>query len=257
MPEHYFHRFRKRLFKELGDSVKTQLLVGFILAGLILFWQVRTGLITKGDIGVNIAALLWPYIVVLAGFTVYHLGRTAFLLDRENQNRIAELGNPTQNFDTPQLFLDYSADDAKDFLSKSGLSVRNCGKRSAFIATLSCETAGRVRLLFDQMPIQRIDPDKGVMLKIMTEHLGDDGRWHPIGGTQGGQVEGCFEWLNNLNEEEMIPVTIKYSDYEGRQYTKTWTIRRDGILFLSKHIWCDQLQSAEAVKSLSQSAGHR
>lgn len=96
MPEHYIHRFRKRLYKELGEFVKTQLLVGFILTGVILWWQVHTGIITKPNIRANVSSFLWPYLVVLGLFTIYHLGRTAVLLDRESQSRITELEGAQQ-----------------------------------------------------------------------------------------------------------------------------------------------------------------
>ena len=103
MPEHYIHRFRRRLSKELGEFVKAQLAVGFILAALILWRQVHTGIITKPNIRANVSSLLWPYLVVFAGFTVYHFCRTAYLLDRDAQQKIVNLQADWDNVTAPVL----------------------------------------------------------------------------------------------------------------------------------------------------------
>jgi hypothetical protein len=91
------------------------------------------------------------------------------------------------------------------------------------------------------MPIQKIDPDKSVPVRLSTEHLADDGLWYGIGGTRGGQIEGCFDWLNDADGEEKVRVAIKYTDYEGKEYTTPCVILRDGTKFGPKRIWCELL----------------
>jgi hypothetical protein len=134
--------------------------------------------------------------------------------------------------ESPELFLEYSPEDAADFIHRSGLFVRNCGKKQAFRINLRSdpEKMRKVRLRFDDMPIQKIDPDKRALVKLSTEHLADNGIWHPIGGSRGGQIEHCFERLSEAGEGKRIPVTIEYSDYEGKSYTTPCVILRDDTL---------------------------
>lgn len=109
--EHYFRRFGTRLYRELGDFVRTQLLVGFLLAALILWWQIHTGVITRPNVHSTIVSLLWPYAVVLGLFGTYHIGRTAYLLDRESQNEITKLEDQLVSGDEiggPQLLIGFS-----------------------------------------------------------------------------------------------------------------------------------------------------
>jgi hypothetical protein len=99
------------------------------------------------------------------------------------------------------------------------------------------------------MPIQKIDPDRGAPANLGAEHVAKNGVWHPIGGTRGGQIEGCFEWLKDLGEDEKIFVTIRYTDYEGKEYMTPCIILRDGTLFRTKRIWCELVQAAEPTST--------
>src|ERR1700730_384159 len=101
--DRYLQRFGKRLSKELGDFVKTQLAIGFILSGLIVLWQGRIGIVTKPNIRANITSFVWPHLAVLAAFTVYHFGRTAYLLDREAQQNIRTLETKLNSIAAPIL----------------------------------------------------------------------------------------------------------------------------------------------------------
>lgn len=139
---------------------------------------------------------------------------------------------------SPKLYLEYSADHAKQFMAYSGLFVRNAGKKAAFKAYLGCSLA-TIRLEFREMPIERIDPDNGKPVDLLTEYLNDNKLWYPIGGLPGAQIQSCFERLNEAGLDETIPVTIKYADYEGREYKTPCVIRCDNTLFLIKRIWCE------------------
>lgn len=91
IPMCYFTRFRKRLGKELGESVKAQLLVGFTITGLIVWWQVRLGVIQGPEVPANVRSFLLPYLLVFLAFALYHLGRTAYLLDGEARQGLGAL----------------------------------------------------------------------------------------------------------------------------------------------------------------------
>ncbi len=80
--DHYFHRFRKRLSKELGDFVKTQ----FVLTVLIVWGRCEHH--TRPNIRANVSSFVWPYLMILGGFTVYHFCRTAYLLIERLSRRL-------------------------------------------------------------------------------------------------------------------------------------------------------------------------
>jgi hypothetical protein len=140
---------------------------------------------------------------------------------------------------SPKLYIEYSETHASHFLTHSGLIVRNTGKRVALKVILSCERT-KVRLLFKDMPIQKIDPDKGESVLVLAEHSNEEnGLWYPIGGTPGEQVRTCLDWLNNMSQAEVIPVTITYTDYGGKEYAKSCTIQREGKFLGTGRIWCE------------------
>lgn len=84
------------------------------------------------------------------------------------------------------------------------------------------------------MPIERISPGKWAPVKVRTDYRADDDRWIPISGMGNIQIESCLERAN-----EDIPVTISYTDYNGKEYTTPCVIRRDAKFILTKRIWCE------------------
>lgn len=153
----------------------------------------------------------------------------------------------------PQPCLEYSARRAEAHMTFSGLSVRNCGDKSAFKINLSCEPVGKMRLRFEDMPIQRIDPGDTHPVQVRTEEL--HGKlWHSIGGTLGMQIESLFEHMDRADtmkdlvvdteQEQRFPVTIKFTDYDGKkEQTTRWCIVRKGHMFLTKRIYCEMAPS--------------
>jgi len=146
----------------------------------------------------------------------------------------------------PQPSLEYSAQQAQQHMTHSGLFVRNCGDKSAFKTTLICDPVGKLRLRFDDMPIQRIEPDSSHPIRVYMEQLGTNGIWCSQGGTLGMQIEMCFERMDDTGDQrQRIPVTIKCFDYEGKkEHTTRWFILRDGEMFADKRIWCEMAQAA-------------
>jgi hypothetical protein len=149
------------------------------------------------------------------------------------------------NDQVPKPSLEYSAQHALQHMTYSGLLVPNCGKNSAFKITLVCDPVGKLRLRFDDMPIQRIDPGENHPIRVHMEQLGDNGIWCSQGGTPGMQIEMCFDRMDTGDERQEIPVTIKYFDYDGKQeHASRWFILRDGAMFADKRIWCEMAQAA-------------
>ena len=184
------------------------------------------------------ASTFWVCVWIAFGvsaFLTWLQEHQSISVEREARER-AEAALKDQS---PKLYLEYSPAHAADFLRYSGLLVRNTGRKAAFKTNLSCDPSAKVRLSFEEMPIQKIDPDKGESVQTRTEYLNDNGLWYPVGGTYGQQIESCFERLNEAGAEEAIAVEIKYTDYEGHEYMTACVIRRDGNLFLTKRIWCE------------------
>jgi hypothetical protein len=159
----------------------------------------------------------------------------------------------------PQPCLEYSSQHAGQHVNYSGLFVRNCGEKAAFKITLGCEPVGKLRLRFEDMPIQRIDPGKSSPVQVHTEQLADNGLWYPIGGTLGMQIESFFERLDSdtgvsgdlvvdTEEEQRISITIRFADYEAtREHTTRWFIVRKGSVLLPKHIYCEAASGAAST----------
>jgi hypothetical protein len=83
--ETYLARFVARFTREVGDFLRTQLAVGLTLSCLTLVFQWRMGLLPIGTGRASLLALVLPYVVIVAAFGLYHLFRTAYLLDKELQ----------------------------------------------------------------------------------------------------------------------------------------------------------------------------
>ena len=175
---------------------------------------------------------------LLVGIGVFCLALAGYTAWRDEHEAL-EKAERDLNEQSPKLYLEYSQNHAAEFLTHSGLLVRNAGKRAAFKVSLSCESTAKARLRFEEMPIQRIDSDKGESVCAMCLVLDNDGSWRPIGGTQGGQIESCFERLSHAGEDERIPIMITYTEYEGKkEHTTRCMIRRDSEVF-STRIWCE------------------
>jgi hypothetical protein len=81
----------KTLRDHVLDFIKQQLLVSVVLSGLILWGQVKAGLISAPEARTNAFAILIPYLKVLALIILWHVFRTAYLLHVEDQEAIDSL----------------------------------------------------------------------------------------------------------------------------------------------------------------------
>lgn len=236
-------KFRSDNFKAL---FKKRSIPGWILFAFSFLWRRLADWQNIEWLGKHAVPKTWPktvphpnYVTMTLFFTGLAWFTAILFWPRKGSDQSGKTMPPV---DKPELYLDYSTPSSAHLLNHSGLTVRNCGKKPAFKVNLNCHESARLRLRLDGLPIQRIDPDKSALVDLWTECLADDGRWIPIGGMRGVQIEELFARLEDTNEEEKISVDIAYSDYEGRHFSTPCIILRDGIIFLTKRIWCELVQ---------------
>jgi hypothetical protein len=227
IPVSYFTRFRKRLGKELGESVRAQLLVGFTIAGLIVWWQVRLGVIKGPEVPANIRSFLLPYLLVFVAFALYHLCRTAYLLDREAGQ---EIGGLRREISTLKLARDdsqaeierlkRSPEGPEMWLSFEGMQI---GERVLRITNVAGGTARDIQL--QEMTDGELTSDKGEVIPFLAVGLwsivkprvrmADEG-WRDITSFT---LDSFF-----MKAKKPIIATIKHLDANGASYTTVFQI---------------------------------
>jgi hypothetical protein len=93
----YYRRFWKGFRDSFLRSTREQVIGALLVFGILAF-QVLLGVVRTSDLRVNLLAILWPYILLLLGFVVWHLISVPLALDRERKiatdealRRVAEL----------------------------------------------------------------------------------------------------------------------------------------------------------------------
>lgn len=145
---------------------------------------------------------------------------------------------------TPKLYLEYVPTGTANHISHSGLSVGNSGKNDALTVWLKCRSKDRVKLEFEDMPIQRIGANSKAAIQVWINELNQNGVPVRVGGTLGMQIEGCFGRMNDAGIAEVIPVTITCLDHARNAHTEEWVIKREGDWLATKKIWCEPLLAA-------------
>ena len=200
-----------------------------------------------------IKTTLWLYLFSLLVYGFVHAIRTPWRIDQERERDIQTIEQEKHelqvrlasaeislNDQSPKVHLQYS-EPGTDFMSNTGLILHNAGKRTAFAIRLRCNSP-KVRLDFQGMPIQRIDPEDEEPVELLTEYLNEEtGLWYAIGGVRGVQVRGCFEWLHTKDLLEVIPVAITYKDYDGREYAINYAINHEDNFLGTGRIWCEKV----------------
>jgi hypothetical protein len=87
----YVKRYVATFFRKFTEFIGAQIVVGAVIAGLILWEQIRRHIILVGSTKDNILAVLEPYCLVIAVYLVWHLARTAYLLHLEEFVQIERL----------------------------------------------------------------------------------------------------------------------------------------------------------------------
>ena len=81
----------RTLLRKFGEFIWQQLLVSCVVGALILWQQIKRGIISPPRVEDNWLAFLVPYIWLLTGLVVWHLCRTAYLLHLEDRAEIERL----------------------------------------------------------------------------------------------------------------------------------------------------------------------
>jgi hypothetical protein len=81
----YCRRVAVRGFKNGSAWGRDQLLIGVLFAVLILFFQIKLGVIKRAEANAVEWALFYPYLILLGAFVLFHIGRAVWQLDREHR----------------------------------------------------------------------------------------------------------------------------------------------------------------------------
>jgi hypothetical protein len=139
----------------------------------------------------------------------------------------------------PKLYLEYTDSNSCSPLSYTGLRVHNIGKKTALDVSLSCDSP-KVRLLFREMPLQKVEPNHPENLAVIAEYFNEEnGLWYPIGGLPSEQIQSCFEWRQARDLAMTLPVVIRYRDFDGQDYSTACVIRHEGLFLATGRIWCE------------------
>jgi hypothetical protein len=125
----FYGRWAKCWVSDLLKAWKGQLL-GAALAAGVLGFQIRYGIIRRGEIKANIWAIAWPYIVLACAFLIYYFLHAPLILDRNRQSAIDLLEAEVKDLKSEL--------EAKDEEATIGLEVRDCHFACAFIWTFRC-----------------------------------------------------------------------------------------------------------------------
>jgi hypothetical protein len=162
-------------------------------------------------------------------------------LAAKKETEARTLAENALNDAAPKLFLEYSENHAAEFMTYTGLFVRNSGKQQAFKVDLLIEMINGFGFLIEGLPIEHVDPEKRWPIDLRTGR-DDNGTFRPTGGVLGGQVDSLFDHLVESSKDESFPVTIKYQNYDGKEFVTRCVIRREGRPW-SKRIWCELVHS--------------
>lgn len=188
------------------------------------------------------------WIALVGGYHLKKLQEQEFQTDLAAEKRRTAKAVADLNDSAPKMSLEYSAENATNFHGQlSGLMIRNGGKRDGFRVAIVCETTSDagVRLTFEDMPIQRVGPDKPAYVTVRGEYKSDEDQWYPMGGTPGMQIEDFFEALHRTTGQTMVSATLSYVDYDGNEYATTWAIKSEGIFLVTKRIWCEPSRASD------------
>lgn len=129
-----------------------------------------------------------------------------------------------------------------------GLVLGNTGKTSAHTVSLivKLEADPYSKLIFQDMPIERIDSGKSESLKVRIERMNENQEWESVVGTEGLRLDTYFykskaaETVTHLD----VLITINFFDDRGKRHEVDWVIRRTGFFLSNIRIWCEPLHAA-------------
>jgi hypothetical protein len=78
----YYREVAKVIWKDFRSSVGEQLIGALLVIGILLF-QIHFGLIKPEDVRGNLWSICWPYVLLIAGFLVWHLARAPWKVHQD------------------------------------------------------------------------------------------------------------------------------------------------------------------------------
>jgi hypothetical protein len=92
----YGKRYFQTFFRQFGEFLLAQIVIAALLSGLVLWEDVRRGIISTETTKNNILALLWSFGYVIGLMLIWHLARTAYVMSLQDQAEIESLRKQIQ-----------------------------------------------------------------------------------------------------------------------------------------------------------------
>lgn len=159
------------------------------------------------------------------------LESTQAMIVRDYSHKIAglekELAEEKSKEKAPKLFLEYSAAVAARYgTTHSGLFLRNEGGR-AFNVEFEPEIRSGKTLLMDN-PVESVDAGNPYSVNLHYCTIDEKNIKHPMGGILSGRIADFFNDLLH-DGEDSLGITIKYKNFEGRQFMSRSVLRVDRL----------------------------
>jgi hypothetical protein len=142
----YCRRVAVRGFKNGSAWGRDQLLIGVLFAVLILGFQIKFGVIKRAEASAADWALLYPYLILLGAFLLFHVVRAVWQLDLEHRNaapttvdplsraeRLAAFKEEGLRLDNPGSFGDEWADCVNAWADETRAYLVTCSRRALVV----------------------------------------------------------------------------------------------------------------------------
>jgi hypothetical protein len=231
----YTRRFLPRFWNDLSESVRRDLLIGFLIAGGTVALQFYAGVITT-NLRTNIGTVLLPYVGIFLLYVIYHIAHTVVTIHTEDQVRINELqglletaqqaGTDAQSGATP---VDWGhARYRFENLANKGLTARITTENSGYSFAVSGATKN------DRLEAEALCRNAGVLLMksaVVRTSMPD----HIL-----RQSDDVTRWLLWIVNSHSIEASVSGESADGSKW-KGWRIED---LIRSCSIACTQCWSA-------------
>jgi hypothetical protein len=100
----YYKKVFRKFWRDFAESTREQV-IGALLVGAILFFQIRYGVIKHQEIRGDAWSLAWPYIALLVCIFAVHLVRAPWKLDQDHESRNREYEKDQQKIAQLEMLL--------------------------------------------------------------------------------------------------------------------------------------------------------
>ncbi len=95
--ETFWHKVRIRFYKDYRKFLWEQVLIAVSLAAGTLFLQYRKGMIARAAVHDNAVVLFAPYLLIAAGFVLYHFIVSLYQVGKESHDTLQEASVGNRN----------------------------------------------------------------------------------------------------------------------------------------------------------------